>query len=49
MVAVCSPGVGFGQVVGAGVDLVDGEKTWAGSTCKTTIAEVKVDLHTHAP
>lgn len=27
-----SPGVGFGQVVGAGVDLVDREESWASST-----------------
>lgn len=30
--SVCSPGVGFGQVVGAGIDLVDGKEPWAGST-----------------
>lgn len=30
---VSSPGVGFGQVVGAGIDLVDGKEPGASSTC----------------
>lgn len=33
MSTVCSPGVGFGQVVCAGVNLVNGEESGASSTC----------------
>lgn len=32
VLTVSSPGVRFGQVVGAGIDLVDGEEPRAGST-----------------
>lgn len=48
MVTGYSPGVGFRQVVGAGIDLVDGKKSWAGSTCIITIILVKKDLQTLA-
>lgn len=37
MATVKLPGVGFGEVVGAGINLVDGKKPWASGTCvKTT-------------
>jgi len=34
-----SPGVGFGQVVGADIDLVEGEESRAGSTWRKTRKE----------
>lgn len=34
MLTVFSPSVGFGQVVGAGINLVDGKEPWASSTCR---------------
>lgn len=48
MRTVSSPGVGFGQVVGAGINLVDGKEPWASSTCMTTSSLVKMQLHTPA-
>lgn len=36
MATVELPGVGFGQVVRAGIDLVDGKKPGASSTCVKT-------------
>lgn len=48
VLTVCSPGVGFGQVVGAGINLVDGKKPRSSSTCINTITLVRMDLHTPA-
>lgn len=48
VLTVSSPGVGFGQVVGTGINLVDGEEPWAGSTCINTISSVKMDINTPA-
>lgn len=32
---LCTPGVGFGQIVGVGIDLVNGEESGSSSTCRT--------------
>lgn len=40
--------MGFGQIVGAGINLVDGKKSWASSTCIETKYLMKIYLYIHA-